>query len=154
VNKKGFWPGMFLEKEESRMILIACVDDEMGMRFNHRRVSRDQAVMRDIVDQCQGAPLYLTSETARLLGNIECPNVQVSELLKTEKHVGQYVWIEEPELIEETFVEQIILYHWNRRYPSDAAFPIELKDWQLTSRVDFAGNSHENITKETYIRKE
>ena len=37
------------------MILIACVDDSMGMTFNHRRQSRDAVLCRDLLSLVQGS---------------------------------------------------------------------------------------------------
>ena len=51
-------------------------------------------------------------------------------------------------------LEQIILYRWNRKYPSDKKFPFspESKGFKLISSVDFAGNSHDNITEEIWTK--
>ena len=49
-------------------------------------------------------------------------------------------------------VTQLAIYRWNRHYPSDRRFPIEVfRDrWQLISRREFPGKSHETITLEVY----
>lgn len=46
-------------KGENSMILTACVDDRMGMLFNHRRVSQDQKVNENILAMCQNKYLYM-----------------------------------------------------------------------------------------------
>ena len=50
------------------------------------------------------------------------------------------------------WIESVILYKWNRRYPSDTKFDLDLNGWTLISTTDFPGSSHEKITEEVYIR--
>ena len=47
-------------------------------------------------------------------------------------------------------LEQVILYRWNRDYPADVRFTLDLSGFRLRQRVDFAGSSHEKITEEIY----
>ena len=50
--------------------------------------------------------------------------------------------------------EKIIIFRWNRDYPADFYFDIDLQqNWQLESSADFVGSSHDKITEETYTRK-
>ena len=49
-------------------------------------------------------------------------------------------------------VEEIVLYRWNRRYPADLRFTLPLEGWTLVRSEEFAGSSHEKITKEVYRR--
>ena len=51
-------------------------------------------------------------------------------------------------------ITQIILYRWNRKYPADIYFQIDLNRWKMTGSWDFTGSSHEKITKEIYEKKE
>ena len=50
----------------------------------------------------------------------------------------------------EKYIDEIILYKWNRVYPTDFYFDINLSTWNLTQVTEFKGNSHERITKEVY----
>jgi len=51
-------------------------------------------------------------------------------------------------------VDEIYLYKWNRKYPSDVKFPKDmLKNFDMDGAADFEGNSHEKITEERYVRK-
>ena len=45
-------------------------------------------------------------------------------------------------------IEQIIVYRWNREYPSDRKIDIDLKKWKRNSKRDFEGSSHKKITEE------
>lgn len=54
----------------------------------------------------------------------------------------------------EKYVEKIIKFKWNREYPADFYFGIDvtLPVWKMIETEEFAGSSHEKITKEVYIR--
>ena len=49
-------------------------------------------------------------------------------------------------------MQKIILYRWNRVYPADLYFDIDLKNWHLKESNDFAGSSHDKITEEIYVK--
>ena len=46
----------------------------------------------------------------------------------------------------------LIVYRWNRIYPADLFCTLPLEQWTLVRREEFAGSSHEKITKEVYTR--
>ena len=49
-------------------------------------------------------------------------------------------------------IESVVLYKWNRVYPADQYFTMDLSDWKLVETAEFAGSSHEKITEESYER--
>ena len=49
-------------------------------------------------------------------------------------------------------LDRLIVYRWNRHYPSDVRFPLELADFTLQSSTEFRGSSHDLITREEYTR--
>ncbi|WP_461880925.1 hypothetical protein [Fusicatenibacter sp.] len=49
-------------------------------------------------------------------------------------------------------IEKMIVFWWNRRYPSDRKLDLNLSAWKKTSEEEFAGYSHEKVTKEVYER--
>lgn len=51
-------------------------------------------------------------------------------------------------------ITEIVLYKWNRDYPADVFFEVDLSKWRLEERKDFSGYSHEKITKEIYNRQD
>lgn len=135
------------------MILIACVEDRMGMMLNHRRLSRDRILNKDMADMCQGQCLYMESYTAKLFEQIPCDNIRIIEETALNCLEGNYLFAENPDIICEEQVEKIVLYHWNRKYPADQYFPIDLNRWNLIRSEEFKGYSHEKITKELYEKK-
>ena len=68
---------------------------------------------------------------------------------------GEYAFAEFPPLAPYAKdAERIIVLRWNRAYPADAKLDIPLKPglWNLVSREDFPGSSHEKLTLEIYER--
>lgn len=132
------------------MYLVACVDDRMGMLFNRRRVSRDKKVSQDILDMCKDKKLYIEECSALLFSEFPGEKIQAIKEISAADLKGQYVFLEDPEKIQESQTEAIILYRWNRKYPADRYFSIDLAQWKLVETTEFPGNSHEKITKEKY----
>jgi hypothetical protein len=56
------------------------------------------------------------------------------------------------DLLEKTL--KIVIYRWNRHYPSDVRWEPDLADmgFTLTETAEFPGTSHEKITREVYAR--
>ena len=135
------------------MILIACIDDNFGMAFNRRRLSRDSAGYADISREAGTEPIFMDSRSEALFegsgaNTAGCPD------FAEKAGEGEYCFFEfisPAPYIRKT--EKIILYRWNRRYPSDVKFDIDPGLWRLESTSDFPGSSHEKITKEVYIRE-
>ena len=133
------------------MRLIVCLDDRDGMTFLGRRQSQDALLRQDMLAYVDGHGLWMNSYSAAQFGN-DC-NISVSEQ-PGEHAEGGYCFVEN--LPASTFLpaEELVIYRWNRHYPSDKKFPLAqaLEGMQLVSTVEFAGSSHESITREVYKR--
>ncbi len=135
------------------MIVIVCVDDKNGMMFNKRRQSRDYILIEDVLKEVGDHALWMNEYSAKQF--IDC-KVNVSEDFLNLAKSGEYCFVENCSLKEyENQIERIILYHWNRTYPSDFYFTIDVTTslWQTVKVEEFAGSSHEKITKEIFERK-
>ncbi len=135
------------------MILIVCADDRLGMAFNGRRQSRDRAVYADIAELTAGAPVHMALRSAKLFDGTDV-NVAAAERFADETGEDEYCFVEfqSPAPLEER-TKKIVLYRWNRHYPADLYFDIPLEEWRQTERFEFAGTSHEIITREVYVRE-
>ena len=129
------------------MTLYICLDDRNGMKFNNRRQSRDSAVLEDIRRLMTGN-LLIDSFSEKLIREAGIP------------------YVLPPETAEDFFVEDIpsdeilgktsklVIYRWNRHYPSDVRWEPDLAGmgFSLRETTEFAGTSHEKITREVYER--
>ena len=132
------------------MILVFCVENSMGLRFNHRRCSRDREVCRDLLEKA-GGELWLARESVGLFGDFpEAVLHVVEDPDKTPP--GCFCFWEAP--APEAQPEAVFLYRWNRDYPSDEKFSFPAGPWHMTQTREFPGFSHPVITAEYYEQGE
>lgn len=132
------------------MILIAVVDDNMGLCFNHRRLSRDKILSEKIMELTDEKVVWMSSYSAKMFG-VKYHQINVDDNFLRETAKGEYCFTEtEDPVIAERWIEKIILFRWNRHYPADTFFTIDLNSWKLETTEEFQGNSHEKITMEVY----
>ena len=132
------------------MKIIVCVDDKGGVMFNHRRQSQDRVLREHILEMTAGRTLWMNSYSAKMFGNL--PSIAVAEDFLDRSGEDDFCFVENISIAgHEYAVKEIILFKWNRTYPADTyfRFPGEPK-YKLTDTCDFAGSSHEKITKEVY----
>ena len=129
------------------MQVIITVENRNGMLFNHRRVSRDQKVSERILAYCKEKKLWMNAYSAKLFENN--PQIRVSETFLEQKDAICFVEDQDvtPYLPE---IDTFILFHWNRDYPADFFFTVDLSEWNRIHQEEFAGKSHEKITMEVY----
>ena len=129
------------------MQVIITVENRNGMLFNHRRVSRDQKVSERILAYCKEKKLWMNAYSAKLFENN--PQIHVSDTFLEQKDAICFVEDQDvtPYLPE---IDTIILFHWNRDYPADFFFTVDLSEWNRIHQEEFAGKSHEKITMEVY----
>ncbi|MBQ3517958.1 MAG: ribonuclease Z [Clostridia bacterium] len=135
------------------MKLIFCIDDKNGLMFNGRRQSQDRVLRERILNLATNSRLWMSDYSSRQFtegGNITIDNDYAN---KAEK--DDYCFIEDGGYNFENCTE-IVLYNWNRHYPSDIQFDFDLKanGYKRVSKTDFAGSSHKKITEEIYVRKD
>ena len=132
------------------MKVIVCLDDKNGMLFGNRRQSRDRIVIEDICKMTDVLSIHTFSE--KLFSEVTLQLNVKDDFLKEAKK-GEFCFVENQPLIGyEDKIEEIVVYGWNRVYPSDKQFDISLVNWKVVSEEEFAGYSHEKITKRIYRR--
>lgn len=134
------------------MKLIVCLDDRMGMAFNRRRQSRDRVLLNDLCAHVGKEPIYLLPYSLPLFEDLPITCLPLSPALSEPKD-DSFVFLEttDPSPLADR-IDELILYRWNRHYPSDLTFSMDLKAFTLTHTEEFVGSSHEKITKEVWKR--
>lgn len=134
------------------MILVICIDENGGMLFNNRRQSQDKILRERLLSLVNDSKLMMNSFSKNQFTD-DMPNIVVSDDFLEQSTCGDFCFVENIDITPYLKnAEQIIVYKWNRAYPFDMKFDISIldNDWQLCSKVDFVGSSHEKITEEVY----
>lgn len=135
------------------MNIIVCLDDGLGLLFNNRRQSQDRIVRQDILNLPGAQKIFMNAYSGKLFADMEADRVVILEDF-LEQADREYCFVENRPVapfLEK--IEQIIVYFWNRSYPSDFKFDVDLSGWQLLSETQFSGSSHPEITRRTYRRE-
>lgn len=134
------------------MKLIVCLDDHNGMLFNNRRQSSDRILCQRVLELAEGNLLCMNRYSRKLFGET-VDNIRVDECFLELAGDNDYCFAENVDV--SPYIKQadtVIIFRWNRVYPADLYFPMELlKDWKKVESFEFGGNSHEKITQEVYL---
>ncbi len=133
------------------MNIIVCLDDSLGVSFNCRRQSRDSALISRVLELTKENRLFVSEYSAPLF---EKNNVIVDNNFFSNAQNGDYCFVETADVFEVIDkIEKVIIYRWNRKYPSDKKFPLTavLNNKTLKETTDFVGTSHDKITEEIYL---
>ena len=138
------------------MYIIVCVDDQMGMMFNHRRQSMDSVLRQKIISLCDGHPLWMNEYTAKQFEKNMISNLKIDNNYLQKAKQDDYCFVESDDItpyLEK--IQGIILCRWNRTYPADTflKIPENTNDWEINVIDEFSGKSHEKITIEFWRHK-
>lgn len=135
------------------MVIIICVDEKNGMLFNNRRQSKDRILTDHILEKTKNEKLWITSFSEDIFDVNAADNIIIDNQFIEKIEKEDYCFIENIDvntIIDK--VDKIILYNWNRHYPADKYFNINLDGWVVVSEDEFSGFSHEKITEKIYVR--
>ena len=126
------------------MTVIITLDDKYGYTLFGKRLSEDIAITNDILSSF---PLVYMSEysaaqfddKSRIVSPIPNKLPQDAVLFLETDYIP-------PE------ADKLIVYRWNRHYPSDRKYNPAKYFWYIESSVNFPGYSHDKITKEVYTK--
>lgn len=141
------------------MILLACVDDNYGLAFNGRRQSRDRAVSADMLSLAGEKALWIEPGSEKLFeaaGDGREKVLRIEPDCLEQAGIGEYCFVESLAgggTAWRERVEKLALYKWNRKYPADTFLEWDFEGWELEERREFAGYSHERITREIYRKR-
>lgn len=134
------------------MTLILCIDDRLGLTFNGRRQSQDEVLRERILHLAEGKKLWMTPYSAKQFS----PNDGICISDDPENAAGEDdFYFAEDAPFDPNKASGVVLYLWNRHYPSDRVLEIHPKDLGMKriSKKDFVGSSHKKITEEIYSQK-
>lgn len=133
------------------MTLIVTLDDNGGMLFGGRRQSRDRVLSERIAALAADKRLLVSAYSASLF---PADTVTVDDNYADNAASGDVVFVENGALPLDA-AARLIVYRWNRHYPSDQKFPLEVltADFTLQQSQEFVGSSHDTITEEIYVRR-
>lgn len=131
------------------MIIAVCIDEKNSISFFGKRLSRDKNQINDLMNLCVGK-IRIASYSSILFDEYD---VIIDDNLLENASSGEYCFIENKSIEQyEEKIEKIIVYNWNRHYPSDKKFGIP-EGFSLVESFDFEGFSHEKITREIYAKE-
>lgn len=134
------------------MTIVICLDDNNGMLFNNRRQSRDSAVIGDLVEYSNGRKIFINEFSKALFSEFQ-DKVIVSDTFLDDANENDICFVENVDLISfKDKISALVIYKWNRVYPQDFKFNLDLNKFTLTKATEIIGTSHEKITREIYVK--
>lgn len=110
------------------MILIVCIDKTSGMAFNKRRQSKDVRLREQILSLTKERTLLMNRYSMKMFG--DHPQIRVNENFLDSAIEYDYCFAENVDVVPyEDKIEKIVLYKWNKTYPSELKFGISLIKW-------------------------
>ena len=93
------------------MKVIVCCENNNGMMFNNRRVSRDKVVIKKIIELTKGCKLWMNNYSYALFENEEAVNVNIAENVMTETAEDEYCFVENESPSQyEKWIDEIIIF--------------------------------------------
>lgn len=133
------------------MVLLICLDNHNGISFNHRRQSADRCVYERILTRIGQNTLWVRPYSEK---KFPADRITIVDAFSQVSDPDAWCFAEDGTALAmlEQF-EKIIVYRWNRDYPSDVVFPqVCLDMYRLTDVAEFPGNSHDIIKEELYLK--
>ncbi len=142
------------------MTVIVCIDEQLGLSFRGKRQSRDRVLTRDAV-KLAGERRILAANYSRILFDEAEIDTEKEGIVFTDDPLGtakdsDVAFVEcDLDIREAARADELIVYSWNRHYPSDKKLDTAKlgKLFTLSDTFEFVGNSHDNLTRYTLKRK-
>ena len=137
---------------DKKITVALTLDDDGGMTFFGKRQSRDRVLISELCDSIPGK-IYINNFSSHVFAGHEDKAIISADPI-ADCPDGGTVFIENLPLAPHAdMIERIILYKWNTRYPSDKRIDISFSGYEVEGKKEFAGRSHDKITKLTMRRK-
>ena len=129
---------------------IIALDDRNGYSLFGKRLSKDRKMLEDMTGLLEvGQCLYVSQYSLGIFSEelrkcLRCP--------VPDNFAEDGMIFFEAADFSSFSLDRLIVYRWNRHYPSDVKYNPYLHGWKKISSYDFRGYSHEKITREVYER--
>ncbi len=134
------------------MTIFVCVDDKNGIMFNKRRQSSDRVIRTKMFEMTGGEPIFMNSYSKKQFVE-EDIIINVAEDFLELAGEGDYCFVEDACLMPYyDKISTVVLFKWNKVYPSDRKLDLPLSDMKIVQAVDFEGYSHDKITVEVWTK--
>lgn len=131
------------------MKLIFCLEKNKGTMFLGKRQSKDRVLNQRLLQIVGNSKLWVSEYSSEMFELSD--SLVIDNDYKNKAEVNDYCFVEDKGY-ELSCVDEIILCFWNRKYPSDQFFDIDLKgnSFKKVSTENIVGSSHDKITIEIY----
>ena len=136
------------------MTVFVCTDSRGGMIFNGRRVSFDTEIIEDVIRYKGDGILYISDFSEDLFADSSASVICVPEPLYSAGE-DAFVFVENEAIIPYIDkIDRLIIYNFGEKYPYDTLIDIQPLEvgFKLRSRRSFVGHSHDNVTREDFIK--
>ena len=136
------------------MNICAIIDERGGMSFFGKRQSRDKLLVERLLSHTEYKKIYISPYSEPLFSEYQDERVCVTESFPSDEEDALcFFELDDISKFDER-ISSILLYKWNRHYPSDKHFPYDPNErgYTLLSSADFKGSSHDNITEEIWTK--
>ncbi len=134
------------------MTIFVCVDDKNGMMFNKRRQSSDRVIRTKMFEMTGGKPIFMNSYSKKQFVE-EDITTNVAENFLELAGEGDFCFVEDACLMPYyDKIKRVVLFKWNKVYPSDRKFDLNVSEMKLVNTLDFEGYSHDKITMEVWAK--
>lgn len=135
-----------------KITVAICLDDKGGMTFLGRRLSSDRLLIENLVGSSE-SDIYISGFSSALFTSHE-GKYRVVENPLTDAPDGAICFVENLPLSSALpYIDRIIMYKWNRHYPSDRKIDISFEAFRVASETEFVGSSHDKISKLVLVRR-
>lgn len=143
-----------MESFMEKITAVICVDDKMGVMFNHRRQSQDSELRKWISERLDEKKLFMDTYT---FGQFSDISPELIAAAQDDDYLSVMsdgdVCFAEKNLSDLPPDCDYIVCRWNRHYPSDEKFTADPAAYDIKQIDEIKGTSHEKITIEHWIFK-
>ena len=126
------------------MKLITIVDNNNGLSFLNKRLSRDKILYKYIDNLFTKFTVQENKLSNKHEPTFKNSTNEQTDILFVETGVN--------DIFNKYQVDELYLFNWNRDYPSTEKLNINLSDFKIKYIDEFKGSSHEKITLTVYER--